>query len=633
MSWAQPLWWFALLGVLALAAIALLAGRRHQRRLGELFRGAVLEKVLPRAVRLRRALRDALALASLALVVVALVEPRYGKEVQQVRSRGVDIAIAVDLSRSMDARDVDPSRLERARRELLDLLDLLGTDRVGLVIYAGGAFPRLPLTQDHDAVRLVVEELSTDMFQAQGSELGEALRVATRLLTSSDRPTGRAILVLSDGEVHEPQDALAAAREAADAGVRVYALGIGREPAPIPLASGGLLTEGGQTVLSDPDPAVLEDVARITGGAFATSVPSNADVRQLVETEIRGSLQAAVSATMSHETWRTGFQWPLGLAVLLGLASAWLGEGRRRWGAAVALWLAVSGAARAGDLAEADRLYRDGSYRQAVDVLTELSMERPGDAEVWERLGAAAYRAGDPDAAARAFDTAVALGEGTGAEFNAGNAHYLAGRLEEALARYERVLAEDPDHAGATQNRDLLVNELEARRRLQPPPPPQPQEGQGEEGEPQDGQEGEEGQQSEPGQDPQPGQGQPQAGEGQPGEGGAPQSGDPRDGQAESGDPGEGEQRPGEPQDGQGSRDPAAGDQALEREQDHGAADLSEGSGEGEADERAAGADGGGEGEEDAGPVTRTQAERLLDGVEEGRPRVRIPGGGSGKPW
>src|SRR5690606_13031593 len=122
-----------------------------------------------------------------------------------------------------------PSRLERARREILDLIEVLEGDRVGLVMFAGGAYPRMPLTLDYKALELIVRELDTRTFQAQGSALGLALREATSLLENQSGDAGRAILVLSDGEVHEPDDALAAAREAAAAGITVYGLVVGNE--------------------------------------------------------------------------------------------------------------------------------------------------------------------------------------------------------------------------------------------------------------------------------------------------------------------------------------------------------------------------------------------------------------------
>lgn len=640
MSWRDPTWWLALVGVFAVVVAIVWGGRRHRALLRELFTGDLFERVLPRSVRARRTVRDVLVIVGLTGVVVALVEPLYGKEVQQIESRGVDIAAVVDLSLSMNARDVSPSRLERSKREILDLMDMMDGDRLGLVIFAGGAFPRLPLTTDIDAIELVVDELSTDMFAAQGSSMGEGIRTAMKLLDGSDRPAGKAILLITDGEVHDPADALAAAQEAADADVRVYGLVVGQGAAPIPTPR-GTLTSNGTTVMTTPDDSLLRDIARITGGAFVSSVPSNDDMTTLYRDEMRTRLVAATSGSIQRETWRTGYQWPLGVGLMCLLLASWLGDGKRKWGAALAVVLAASlgvhAVAVAGELEDADALYRSGDYMGASEIFTEMTAREPGDVEAWQRLGAARYRMNDWDGAARAFDTATQLGGGVQAAYNAGNAHYNAGRLLEAATRYQGVLEQGP-HPGAQSNLTRLLNELQKRAQIQPPPPPQqensdepsedePSDGDSDESEGGDSDSGDEGEGGEPGDE--------QEGEepGEEGSGGEPGEGKPS---GDSGSPGE-QGEPSDPSDANSEGERADDGQELEDGDTNGTADLTEGDGSegGEPTDgmAAGGGEGSGEGSEDSGPVTRTQAERLLDGVEEGRPRIRLPGERTDKPW
>ena len=173
--WSQPAYLFALVVVPVVCLWVGAWGIRHRRILSTVFIGDVLERVFPKSVRFRRLTRAVLLLLALALVVFALAEPRYGKRVHLFAQKGVDMVLVLDLSSSMEAQDVDPSRIERARREVLDLVELLGSDRVGLVIYAGGAYPRMPLTQDHNALTMLVSEASTRDFQIQGSALGQAV--------------------------------------------------------------------------------------------------------------------------------------------------------------------------------------------------------------------------------------------------------------------------------------------------------------------------------------------------------------------------------------------------------------------------------------------------------------------------
>jgi Ca-activated chloride channel family protein len=593
-----------LLGLIVafVALVVSLAGWRHRVVLRRVFAAPILERVLPESVRRRRTIRDVAKLFALSAIVVALAEPRFDKQIRTLTAKGADILLLVDLSRSMDARDVDPSRLERARREVADLARIIEGDRVGLVVFSGGAYLRLPLTADLVALQNVLAVAGTDTFQAQGSALGVAIDEGVEALTRSKGQAGQALLVLSDGEIHDADGAREAAKRAADAGVAIYAMGIGVEPSPIPLPDGTFLMDGGQKVLTAPDFTVLKEVSEMTGGAFVQSVASTRDIEGLYRGEIRRKLQVVERQSTQREAWRAAFPWPLGAALLMWLFAAWLGDGRRAFGAAGAFLLAMSlsapNDASAATLADADAAYRAGKHELAAEQFRELSLDQPTNPDVFDRLGAARYRAGDFEGAARAWDESSRLrGGDADALFNSGNAHHRAGRLEEALKRYDEVLAIDPASSRATKNKELTQQAIEMRR--QKPPP---KEGGGE-SEPQDGGEGEQP-------EPQEGSGdQPQQEGEQPPSDPQQGEGEPNDGQAE-----------GEPQD--PTKPPAPG-QASEPT-DGEPTDQPPG-------EAPAGA--GGDLGEDAGPITEGQAERMLDAVEEGTQRVYVRGRPEDKPW
>lgn len=611
MSFAEPLWLLLLPLVPVFGLVAAAAGFLHRRALARVLSAEMLGRVLPARVRGRRTLRDLLALLALGLVAVALAEPRFDKQVRTIRATGTDVVVALDLSRSMDARDVDPSRLVRARRELADLGHLIEGDRVALVLFAGGAVQRLPLTNDFAMVEQVVGDSGTDLFEAQGSDLGAAIRASLELLARSEDPAGQAILVLSDGETHDAAGALEAAADAATAGVPIFAMGIGVEPSPVPLPGGRTLTWQGEPAITTPDFEILQQAAKRSGGAFVTSNAASKDMDALWQ-ELRRSVRSVERESRQRETWRSAFQWPLALSAFFLLFAGWLGDGRRAFGAAAALLLvplALPRTASAADpLAEADALYRDGKFPQAVEKLVELSLEHPDDASILERLGAARYRAGDFEGAARAFDAAAERGAGSDARFDSGNAHYRAGRLEEALRRYDEVLADEPEHPGASTNRALVEKEIEARRAKKPPPPPKP--GQDQEP-PNPGGDGEEPK-------PQPGeQPQPQPG-GEQGEQEQPQP----DQQQQDGEIGGDDVR------GTGTDSELGPDQGEDGAVDPTA--LDPGQQDGEPQE----GPGQGPGEPaDQGPITAGQAERLLESVEEGTPRMVVGGRPTGKPW
>lgn len=648
---AAPVFLWALLVIPVLVGLMLLMARVHRNRLRRLFTGEALRQVRPRAVVLRRGIRDVLLVGGLTLGIVALAGPRCNKQIELLEAKGVDLVLIVDLSRSMDAMDVQPSRLERVRREMHDLIDLLEGDRIGLVIFAGGAYPRMPLSDDHQALRMLVDEVSTRDFQAQGSALDAAIGEAVKLLSADETSrAGRAAILFSDGEIHDPAAALEAAAKAREQGVRLFTVGVGEAAAPIPLGQGLWQRDRqGRQVLSQPSPDLLRQLAKVGGGAFVSSEPSDNDMRRLYTGEVRGLLQAGVRDTRPKVRWQQGWPWPLGGAVICLLVAGWLGEGRRRWGMAAAVLSAVGALALprpalATSLGEADAAYRAGRYTEAVRALTELTQRTPDDPELFRRLGAARYRAGDYEGAARAWARQIALQGHADPDtlFDLGNAQTRAGRLERALELYDQVLQVDPGHESAQANRDLVASEL-ARRRAEQPPPQQQQQQQdssdpGESGE--ESQEGESGEQGE-----QPSEGDPQGDSEQEGS----EEGEQQDSQeGEQGE--EGEQQKGA----QGKADGEREQSDRQERGDNETAQDSQGrkpTSEGQERVDSSDVDGvdpdevqaqdgtSGEGEP-APPEALTpeeaaarRAKDMLEGVKEGRPRVTIPGGSGDKPW
>lgn len=585
--------------------------------------------------------RLVLTVTGLAFALVALAQPRWGYRWQDLPQEGRAIAVLLDVSLSMDAQDVSPSRMERARRELLDLADELRGDKIGLVQFAGGAYPRMPLTLDVDAFRRIVRDSSTSTLRAQGSDLGRGIEVAMELLDGV--PAGdRAIIILSDGEDQVGQ-ALAAAQAAADKGIHIYTLGIGTtEGAPIPLADGGFKKDkAGAVVLTRLDRDLLQQVAAAGAGAYADSVAGTQDIRAIYRDEILGGLEAAELGVRREKVWTERYQWPLGLGfVLLLLASALRPPRARRVASTTAgraaamlpllLLPALLGPApaNAGDAAAAPEATTTDPELQRL--LAEQA-QRPGDLAVAERVGRALFEAGRYDQAHEVL-TGVAQRsldpeQRQRARTNAGLAAYRAGRLVDAVSEWQQVLGENAEHEAAARNAQAVQEEIQ-RRLQQQPPEQQPQQGdQGEEGEPQDGEQ-QDGEQPPPqgdtGAPPQEGeQDQPQDGE--------PQDGEPQDGQQDQpqqDQPQDGDQQA--PPEGDGTREPTEAPPPPDGEQPD----------EGGETFQAQGADTGEPGEEADGAVHRPgsmseqEADRLLDGVEEGSPRVVVdPGSRGGEDW
>lgn len=560
-SLAEPdrLVWLWLLLPLSLLAFFSLRGRK--KALDSLSLGA--RRLAPGAASHHRR-RLILLLVGLGLALFALAQPRYGYQWRELRQEGLDIVIVLDVSRSMDAQDISPSRMERARREIIDLTGLARGDRLGLVLAAGGAYARVPLTEDLSALRTIVRDSDTATLKAQGTDLGRAIEVGLELLGPAGQAQ-RVLLLISDGE-DQVGKAEAAATIAAEQDVRIYALGVGTpDGAPIPLPEGGFKNDPTSgVVLTRLDRPSLLKLAEIGGGAYADSVPGNEDLVALYVDGIRGGgLATAERGVRREQIWNERYAWPLAL----GLALVALSAGLRAPALSLALLLCFSLPAMATPESELDRLLAE-------------QIERPRDLDLSERVGQALFQQGDYNRAyqvlSQVAERAVDPAQKQRAGSNAGLSAYRAGRLQEAVDAWEQVQGEAPEHA-AGKNAEAVRQEI--AERLQDEPPPQEQE-QDQEGEPQE-------QQGEP---------QDQQGE--------PQEQDPQ-----------GELQ--EPQENDGTREPQQGQPQAPPE---GEVDPNT--------QPAGEAPDSGQGEPTAvhrpGSVSEQEANRLFDGVEEGSPRVEI---------
>ncbi len=331
MTWAHAEWLWTLLVAPVLAVLALWAWRRRASALSAVASPTMLDALMSPAVGFSRAMQAILAPVVALGIAIALAGPRLGFDWEQTKMEGVSIVAVLDVSRSMDAQDVSPSRLVVAQRELQDFSALLRGDGIGLVVFAQGAWTRIPLTTDYATWRWALADTATDTIRAQGTSLSGALDAALKLLEKADG-NGKAILLVSDGEDHDDDATLSAALGRVTAAhAHVYALGVGTTAgAPIPVEGGGFKKDdAGSVVVSKLDEARLTRIAQATGGAYVKSVPGDGDVRGIYETEIRGKLTASERGVRRDKLWHEQYAWPLGFALVGMVISAALGIRRR----------------------------------------------------------------------------------------------------------------------------------------------------------------------------------------------------------------------------------------------------------------------------------------------------------------
>ena len=241
-----------------------------------------MQKLSETLSRRARAAKSVLILLAVAFLILALARPQFGTRLETVRSEGQDVMVALDVSRSMLAEDVAPNRLERARLEIMRILQRLDGDRIGLVAFAGNAFVQSPLTVDYGAAALFLNAMDTGLIPIQGTNLGEALSVALDAFEEGTRDH-RVLIVVTDGEDHEGEIEGALER-ALDEGVQIHTVGIGSlEGVPIPEftasgeRSGFIRDDDGAVVTTRLDESTLERVAQATGGRYFPALGPGAE--------------------------------------------------------------------------------------------------------------------------------------------------------------------------------------------------------------------------------------------------------------------------------------------------------------------------------------------------------------------
>lgn len=344
-------WQFTLLGLparlalplgLAFGGVAIFAALlwlRDLARRGTQRDQAVPERLLarmaPRAGRARDVWAGGTTLAGLLLLSLAAAQPQCGTKTVTAKRFGMDVVIALDASNSMLARDVKPSRLDRAKLELAGLIDRLKGDRVGIVVFAGDAFVQCPLTTDYAAAKLFLRAIDPATLPQQGTALAAALKVSGNLIEGGDRgAAGRAIVVLTDGEDHEGE-AVERAKTLGEAGVRIFAVGVGSpagEPIPILDARGGVTgykkDRQGNTVMTRLNEDVLRSLAEATSGRYVHSMSGDLGIGEIHdELDRLDKAEFETRQTVQYEEKYATFALP-GLALLI--AGAAFGEGRFR---------------------------------------------------------------------------------------------------------------------------------------------------------------------------------------------------------------------------------------------------------------------------------------------------------------
>lgn len=258
---------------------------KKKKAIAEFGNPELLKPLMPLLSFKRGAWKFVMLLLALSFVILGVAGPQFGSKLQQVKKQGVELMIALDVSNSMMAEDIKPSRLEKAKMAIARMVEKLSNDKVGLIVFAGDAYVQLPITTDYSSAKLFLSNISTDIVPVQGTAIGAAIDLAAKSFTP-ETETSKAIIVITDGENHQ-DDAVAAAKNAHEKGIAIHTIGMGLEQgAPIPEQGhpGQFMKDGnGNVVVSKLDEQALKEIAKAGEGVYVRASNANVGLTQLLD--------------------------------------------------------------------------------------------------------------------------------------------------------------------------------------------------------------------------------------------------------------------------------------------------------------------------------------------------------------
>jgi Ca-activated chloride channel homolog len=324
-----------LLALLPILALLFLWVELWKRKTQKAFGDAVLVKKLsPEKSRFKPALKFGLLLFGFFMLILGLVNPKIGTKVEKIKREGIDVVFAIDISRSMLAEDIAPNRLEKSKQIVSQIINNLGSDRIGIIAYAGSAFPVLPITTDYNVAKMFLQSMNPDMISAQGSNLDEAIKLSADFFKGSPN-TSKVMIMISDGEDHS-EAATAAAEEAKKMGMKIITIGIGTTAGgPIPYRKNGAIESfhrdksTGEVVITKLRPEALETIAKAAKGGYING-SNTKEVVGFIKKSFNNIQKNEFDATETA-SFQSQFQWFLAIGFFLLVLDVFLLERKTKW--------------------------------------------------------------------------------------------------------------------------------------------------------------------------------------------------------------------------------------------------------------------------------------------------------------
>ena len=419
----DPIYLYLLVLIPVLALVRFLTYRNQKKRLRKFGEPELLKELMPDVSRFRPSVKFWILQAVLALLIVMLARPQLGTKISHEKRVGIETIIAMDISNSMRAEDIVPSRLDRSKMMVENLVDHFTNDKIGLIVFAGDAFVQLPITSDYVSAKMFLSSIDPSMMASQGTDIAQAITMAMHSFTQEEQ-IGKAIVIITDGEDHEG-GALEAAKNAKDAGMRVYVLGVGSTngaPVPVPGTGDYMKDQAGNTVMSALNEDMCRQIAQAGGGAYI-HVENNSAAQQQLDQELDKLSKKETTATIYSE-FDEQFQAVGILALLLLILEICIFDRRnpllknvslfRRKKSLVTLLLLVltMGVQAQTDrqyIRQGNRLFRTGDYPGAEVAYRKAVERNPRNPQAVFNLGNALMAQQRDSAAVQQFEQASKL--------------------------------------------------------------------------------------------------------------------------------------------------------------------------------------------------------------------------------
>jgi Ca-activated chloride channel family protein len=300
---ANPDFLYLLLLLPVMVVLWILNEARKKRSLKKLGSQEFVRKLMPEFSGIRPNIKFFLQLLAISFVIIILARPQFGSKLEEVKKQGIEVIIALDVSNSMLAEDIQPDRLTRAKQALTRLIDNLDNDKIGLVVFAGDAYTQIPITSDYVSAKMFLSAINPDMVPKQGTAIGSAIELGIRSFSPGEGKS-KAMIIITDGENHE-DDPVSAAGEASKAGIVIHTIGIGSaEGVPVPVMVNGrsdyLKDPDGNTVITKLDEDILKKIAVSASGNYVRASNTNIGLDEIFG-QIRKMKKEDLESTMYTE--------------------------------------------------------------------------------------------------------------------------------------------------------------------------------------------------------------------------------------------------------------------------------------------------------------------------------------------